>query len=80
MCVSGEILHHELRIGTLIWAYSEASHGAMRWDLEIPRFYQRKAAKTDVPVAYKTVAHKLARACYHIMRHEVPFDVVKAFG
>jgi hypothetical protein len=31
-------------------------------------------------VARKTVAHKLARACYYMMRDQVPFDVAKAFG
>jgi len=64
----------------LSWAYSEAAHFAIRFSPEIQRFYQRKALKTNIPVAYKTVAHKLARACYHIMRNKVPFDVAKAFG
>ena len=31
-------------------------------------------------VAYKAVAHKLARACYHMMRQQVPFNVTQAFG
>jgi len=31
-------------------------------------------------IARKAVAHKLARACYYIMRDLVPFDVHKAFG
>lgn len=64
----------------LSWAYSEAAHFAVRFNPKIQSFYQRKASKTKVPVAYKTVAHKLARACYHIMCNEVPFDVAKAFG
>jgi transposase len=64
----------------LSWAYSEAAHFAVRFNPKIQSFYQRKASKTKVPVAYKTVAHKLSRACYHIMHNEVPFDVAKAFG
>ena len=64
----------------LSWAYSEAAHFAVQFHPKIQRFYQRKASKTKVPVAYKTVAHKLSRACYHIMRNEIPFDVAKAFG
>jgi len=64
----------------LCWAYCEAAHFTMRFNPEIQRFYQRKAAKTKVPIAHKSVAHKLARACYHVMRDEVPFDVGKAFG
>jgi hypothetical protein len=31
-------------------------------------------------VALKAVAHKLCRACYYILRDQVPFDVIKAFG
>jgi len=31
-------------------------------------------------MAIKTVAHKLARACYYIRRDRVPFDVNKAFA
>jgi transposase len=64
----------------LSWAYSEVAHFAIRFSPEIQRFYQRKASKTEVPIAYKTVAHKLARACYHVMRNNVPFDVARAFG
>ena len=64
----------------LCWAYTEATHFTMRFNPEIQRFYQRKASKTTVPVAYKSVAHKLARACYYIMRDGVPFDIAKACG
>ena len=31
-------------------------------------------------VAIKTVAHKLARACYHVLKGNIPFDENKAFG
>jgi transposase len=64
----------------LSWAYAEAAHFAIRFNPKVQRYYQRKLAKTKIPVARKTVAHKLARACYHMMRHEVPFDAAKAFG
>src|SRR5947208_12978283 len=64
----------------LAWAYAEAAHFARRFNLRVQRYYQRKQAQTNVPVAHKTVAHKLARACYHMMRHQVPFDAAKAFG
>lgn len=49
----------------LSWAYSEAAHFAVQFNPKIQSFYQRKASKSKVPVAYKTVAHKLSRACYH---------------
>ena len=62
------------------WAFIEAAHFAIRYEATIRRFYQRKAAGTQPLVALKAVAHKLARACYHILRDEVPFELSRAFG
>ncbi|OQW62897.1 MAG: hypothetical protein BVN28_04900 [Nitrospira sp. ST-bin4] len=55
---------------------------ALRHSLEAPirNFYQRKQARTHPFVALKVVAHKLARACYHMLRKQVPFDVSHTFG
>jgi transposase len=39
-----------------------------------------KAAKTNKVVAIKAVAHKLARAAYHVMRERVPFEETRAFA
>jgi transposase len=64
----------------LAWAFVEAAHFAIRFNSKIKSFDQRKKAKTKVVVAIKAVAHKLCRACYYIMRDQVPFDVTKAFG
>ena len=63
----------------LAWAYIEAANFAVRYNLQIKRYYQRKSARTKGIVAIKAVAHKLARACYYILRDQVPFDVNKAF-
>ncbi len=63
----------------LAWAFVEAANFAVRYDPLIKRYYQRKAAKTLPVVGYKAVAHKLARACYYILRDQVPFDVKRAF-
>ena len=52
----------------LAWAFVEAANFAIRYYPEIKRFYQRKAARTHRIVALKTVAHKLARASYYVMR------------
>ena len=41
---------------------------------------QRKSARTKPVVAIKAVARKLARACYHVMRDQVPFDVQRTFA
>src|SRR5215211_4589452 len=64
------------------WAYMEAAQFALRFNARVQRFYQRKLAKTNnnTILARKAVAHKLARACYYIMRDLVPFDAMKAFG
>jgi transposase len=64
----------------LSWAYVEAAAFAVRYCEPVKRFYQRKRAKSNTAVAIKTVAHKLARACYYILRDQVPFDVTKAFA
>jgi transposase len=62
------------------WACVEAANCAIRFDAEIKRFYPRRQSKRPQMVALKTVAHKLARACYDIMRAHVPFERAKAFG
>jgi transposase len=62
------------------WAFMEAAGFAYRYNDTIQRYYQRKLAKAHVMVARKTVAHKLARACYHILREQTVFDVDRAFA
>jgi transposase len=64
----------------LAWAFVEAANFAIRYNDTIKRYYQRKLSKTNVIVARKTVAHKLARACFYVLRDQVEFDVHKAFG
>jgi transposase len=64
----------------LAWAYVEAAHFAIQYNSRIKSFYQKKQAKTKIVVALKAVAHKLCRACYYVMRDQVPFNINKAFG
>jgi len=64
----------------LAWAFIEAAHFAVRYDAAIKRWYQKKCAKSLAVVAIKAVAHKLARACYHVMKDGRAFDVSRAFG
>ena len=74
----------------LAWAFVEAAHMAIRYDDRARAFYQRKKAKTKTvvatkamatkAVATKAVAHKLARACFYVMRDEVPFEPERCFG
>lgn len=64
----------------LAWAFVEAATLAIRYNEKIKSFYQRKRDKSNGMIAIKAVAHKLARACYHILRDQVDFDSAKAFG
>lgn len=64
----------------LSWAFSEAAQHAIRYNENAARFYQRKRSKSHLMVARRAVAHKLARACYYILRDGVVFDEKKAFG
>jgi transposase len=57
----------------LSWAFVEASNFARRHNPRIRRYYQRKASKTNEIVATKALSNKLARACYYIIRDQVPF-------
>jgi transposase len=64
----------------LAWAFVEAAHFAVRYNERVRKFYQRKKAKTNGVVAIKAVAHKLARACYHVLKEQVPFEEARAFA
>jgi len=64
----------------LAWAFVEAANFARRYCPEAKRFYERKKARTNSIVATKALAHKLARACYHMMKENQPFDVKRCFA
>jgi transposase len=64
----------------LAWAFIEAANFAVRSYPPIQRFYQHKKTKAHGVVAIKAVAHKLARACYDVLRDQVPFEIDKAFA
>jgi transposase len=64
----------------LSWAFVEAANIAV-WNYGyVKNYYQRKAARTNTVVAIKAVAHKLARACYHIISQQQAFDPKRAFA
>ena len=63
----------------LAWAFVEAAHFAVRFCPEAKRFHDRKRRKTNGIVATKALAHKLARACFHMLREHKPFDVKRCF-
>lgn len=64
----------------LAWAFVEAAHFARRYCPQAQRFYERKKTRTNNIVATKALAHKLARACYHMMKERQPFDVKRCFA
>jgi transposase len=63
----------------LAWAFSEASDHARLFNSKARTYFNRKRQKTNAPVAYNALAHKLARAAYYIMRDRVVFMSDKAF-
>ena len=63
----------------LAWAFVEAAHFAVRFYPEAKRFHDRKAARTNGVVAIKAIAHKLARAAFHVLREQTSFDPKKVF-
>ena len=88
-CISGARYSNGKKKGTtnkkngnkyLAWAFTEAAGFAVRYNTAVKAYYQRKMAKTNQIIAIKTVAHKLARACFYVIRDRVPFEVNKAFG
>ena len=64
----------------LAWAFVEAANFALRYCPQAKSFYERKKSKTNRVLAIKALAHKLARACYHMLREQKPFDVRLCFG
>lgn len=63
----------------LSWAFHEAAHFAVRYLPQAKRYYERKARQRNRLVAMKAIAHKLARACYFILRDQVAFDADRLF-
>lgn len=64
----------------LAWAFVEAANFAIRYHEPVRRFYQRKKAKRNGVIAIKAVAHKLARATFHVLKKQEAFDLARAFG
>src|SRR5258707_1390317 len=56
----------------LAWAFIDAANFALRQCPSAQRFYERKQRATNRIVALKAVAHKLARACYYMLRDQQP--------
>jgi len=64
----------------LAWAFIEAANFALRCCPQARSFYDRKKSRSNRILALKALAHKLARACYHMLQDQKPFDVHLCFG
>jgi len=64
----------------LAWAFVEAAHFACRYDDQCRRFYERKKQQTNPVIATKALACKLAKAAWHVMAQDVPYDAARVFG
>jgi len=64
----------------LSWAFSEAAHFATIHYEDAKKYVQKKRAKTNGIVAIRALAHKLARASYHVMKDRVDFDPGRLFA
>jgi transposase len=64
----------------LAWAFSEAAEFSRRYDQQARAYYNRKLQKTNFMVAHNALAHKLARAAYHVIKDQVPFMPEKLFA
>jgi transposase len=64
----------------LAWAFVEAAHFACRYDNQCRRFYDRKKQQTNPVIATKSLACKLAKAAWHVMAEDVPYDATRVFG
>jgi hypothetical protein len=58
----------------------EAAHFACRFDDQSRRFYDRKKQQTNPIIATKALACKLAKAAWHVMAGDVPYDAGRVFG
>ena len=89
-CVGSERLSNGKRKGRgntkngnkyLAWAYVEAANFAVRYDADDQALLPAQAGQDQRRCrAIKTVAHKLARACYYILRDGTDFEVSRAFA
>lgn len=61
------------------WAFIEAANVAVRVYKPITRYYQRKLQKQLRVVALKTIANKLSKASYFMLRDKVEFEMKKLF-
>lgn len=63
----------------LAWAFHEAAEKAKRYCPYARKFFERKAKKGNIFIARNALAHKYAKACYHVLKEQVDYDVTRVF-
>jgi transposase len=63
----------------LAWAFVEAAQFARRHDDRCRKFHDRKSAQVNKIVATKALACKLAKAAWHMMSRNTPYDAGRIF-
>jgi transposase len=88
-CVSSKCISNERNKGSnnrkngnkyLGWAFVEAANFMTRYCPQAEAFHTRKCLQGNYTLATKSLACKIAKACFYIMRDDVDFDVEKMFG
>ena len=64
----------------LAWAFVEAANHAQRHYPRISSWFNKKTACTNRTVAIKSLACKLSKAVYYMLRDDVEFNMEKMFG
>jgi len=64
----------------LSWAYAEAAINCKRLNQSANKYWQKKAARAPRILAYKSLAAKLTKACYYIIRDQREFNEKLIFG
>ncbi len=64
----------------LSWAFSEVAHYMIRFEPKAKRFYERKKQKRNGIVAVRAVAHKIARAVFHVLTDRQEFNIDRVFS
>ena len=60
--------------------FPRRAHFAIQYLPTAKRFYEKKAAQRHPILAMKALSHKIARACYYVMRDRISFDPARLFG
>ena len=88
-CVNSKRMSNNKQKGTgnkksgnkyLSWAFMEAANFSIRFNTKAKQSYQKKMAKTKRVVALKALSHKLARACYYVIKNNEEFDNERLFA